>query len=183
MAGAGLNAGASGGSQQGINLQGGAISHLAANADQLVNDVEKILGIPTRGFDALGSREAVTVDDFGKDPMRTPQRLYNTAEEQGDSSATLDEKAAVFWNSDTNNLFIAGTRQQHQLVEQYLAGVARPQPLIAVEVKFFETTSDPRKQFGIDWSQTLDGGLPVNFQPVTPEGVTLPFQGFTQFRT
>ena len=53
-----MNAGAGGGSQQGINLQGGAISHLAANADQLVNDVEKILGIPTRGLDALGSREA-----------------------------------------------------------------------------------------------------------------------------
>ena len=174
MAGAGLNAGASGGSQQGINLQGGAISHLAANADQLVNDVEKILGIPTRGFDALGSREAVTVDDFGKDPMRTPQRLYNTAEEQGGSGAEPDAEAAVFWNSDTNNLFIVGTRQQHQLVEQYLAGVDRPQPLIAVEVKFFETTSDPRKQFGIDWSQTLDGGLPVNFQPVTPEGVDAP---------
>ena len=125
MAGAGLNAGASGGSQQGINLQGGAISHLAANADQLVNDVEKILGIPTRGFDALGSREAVTVDDFGKDPMRTPQRLYNTAEEQGGSGAEPDAEAAVFWNSDTNNLFIVGTRQQHPTSNRQVLILAR----------------------------------------------------------
>ena len=163
--------GGGGGGQESINLQGGPISHLAANAEQLVSDVERILSIPTRGFDALGTRKDVTVDDFGKDPMHTPQRIYNTAEEQGTESADKSAEPAVFWNSDTNNLFIVCTRQQHQLVEQYIAGVDRPQPLIAVEVKFFETTSDPRKQFGVDWSETLDGGLPINFQPVTPDGV------------
>lgn len=168
--GGGLGGG-SGTGQEGINLQGGPISHLASNAEQLVGDVEKILGIPTKGFDALGNRKDVTVDDFGKDPMHTPQRIYNTAEEQGDNTQQQDSEPAVFWNSDTNNLFVVCTRQQHQLVEQYLAGVDRPQPLIAVEVKFFETTSDPRKQFGVDWSETLDGGIPVNFEPVTPDGV------------
>ena len=48
--------------------------------------------------------------------------------------------------------------QQHQLVEKYLETVDKPQPLIAVEVKFFETTKDPRKQMGVDWSGTMDGG-------------------------
>jgi len=164
--------GATGG--QSINLQGGPISHLASNADQLVGDIERILGIPTKGFDALGTRKDVTVDDFGNDPMHTPQRIYNTAEEQGAEGAKEDTEPAVFWNSDTNNLFVVCTRQQHQLVEQYLAGVDRPQPLIAVEVKFFETTSDPRKQYGVDWSETLDGGVPVEFLPVTPDGVDGP---------
>jgi hypothetical protein len=163
--------GGSGGGNQGIDLQGGPISHLASNAQQLVGDIERILGIPTRGFDSFGSRKDVTVDDFGKDPMHTPQRIYTTAEEQGDDAKQDDSEPAVFWNSDTNNLFVVGTRQQHQLVEQYLAGVDRPQPLIAVEVKFFETTDDPRKQLGVDWSETLDGGIPVQFDPVTPEGV------------
>jgi type II secretory pathway component GspD/PulD (secretin) len=163
--------GGGGGGQQGINLQGGPISHLASNAQELVSDIERILGIPTRGFDAFGSRKDVTVDDFGKDKMHTPQRIYSTAEEQGDDSKAEDNEPAVFWNSDTNNLFVVATRQQHQIVEQYLSSIDRPQPLIAVEVKFFETTSDPRKQFGVDWSETLDGGIPVNFEPVTPDGI------------
>lgn len=175
MGGMGGGLGGAGGTgQQSIDLQGGPISHLASNADQLVQDIERILGIPTKGFDALGTRKDVTVDDFGKDPMHTPQRIYNTAEEQGDNSKQEDSEPAVFWNSDTNNLFVVATRQQHQLVEQYLAGIDRPQPLIAVEVKFFETTADPRKQYGVDWSSYLDGGVPVVFDPVTPDGVNGP---------
>lgn len=167
----GMMAGMGGG--QSIDLQGGPIGHLAANADDLVSDIEKILGIPTRGFDANLTLQDVTVDTFGRDPMRTPQKTYNTAEEMSAEGKEFEVKPAVFWNSDTNNLFVVCTRQQHQLVEHYLRSVDRPQPLVAVEVKFFETTRDPRKQFGVDWSETLDGGLPVEFAPLTPEGVPL----------
>ncbi|MGI8602005.1 MAG: type II secretion system protein GspD [Verrucomicrobiales bacterium] len=162
------------GASTNINLQGGPIGHLAANADELVKDIKEILGIPTRGFDAITTRNDVTVDDFGKDPMHTPQKTYNTAEEVGEETKDKDSEPAVFWNSDTNNLFIVCTRQQHQLVEAYLSSVDRPQPLIAVEVKFFETTRDPRKQMGVDWSETLDGGIPVNFSQATADGEILP---------
>ena len=55
-------------------------------------------------------------------------------------------------------MFVVANIQQHQLVEKYLETVDKPQPLIAVEVKFFETTKDPRKQMGVDWSGTMDGG-------------------------
>jgi type II secretory pathway component GspD/PulD (secretin) len=168
----GMGGGMGGG--QSISLQGGPISHLASNAQQLVSDIEKILGIQTRGLEFNSTKKDMTVDNFGTDPMNTPQKVYNTAEEEDtDDKTSEDSEPAVFWNSDTNNLFVVCTRQQHQMIEHYLSTVDRPQPLIAVEVKFFETTSDPRKQFGVDWSETLDGGLPVRFNPVTPEAVNL----------
>ena len=59
-------------------------------------------------------------------------------------------------------MFIVANIQQHQLVEKYLETIDKPQPLIAVEVKFFETTKDPRKQMGVDWSGTMDGGYGLN---------------------
>src|SRR5690606_13319359 len=132
-------------------------------AKELVEAVERILGIPTSGWDANITRKDVTVDDFGKDPMRTPQRIYQTAEEQAEKSKTGESKPAVFWNSDTNNLYVVANRQQHQLVERYLESVDRPQPLIAVEVKLFETSKNPSKEFGIDWSETLGDGIPIEF--------------------
>ena len=69
--------------------------------------------------------------------------------------------AKVIWNSDSNTLYVVATRQQHQWIEGYLASADRPQPLIAVEVKFFETSKDPREQFGVDWTGVL-GGNGVN---------------------
>ncbi len=169
--GGGMGGGYGSGSQ--MDLQGGPVAHLASDAKELVEAVERILGIPTRGWDANITKKDVTVDDFGKDPMRTPQRIYQTAEEQATGGAQGDSKPAVFWNSDTNTLFIVCNRQQHQLVERYLESVDRPQPLIAVEVKLFETTKNPSKEFGIDWSETLQDGIPVEFNPATPAGLIL----------
>ncbi len=59
-----------------------------------------------------------------------------------------------------NSLFVIATLKQHEMVSEYLREADRPQPLIAVEVKFFETTKDPKHQLGIDWSGSLgDNGL------------------------
>lgn len=156
-----------------MDLQGGPVAHLASDAKELVEAVERILGIPTSGWDANITRKDVTVDDFGRDPMRMPQRTYQTADEQVEKPRVGETKPAVFWNSDTNTLYVIATRQQHQLVERYLESIDRPQPLIAVEVKLFETSKNPSKEFGIDWEETLGDGIPFEFNPATPEGLML----------
>lgn len=88
----------------------------------------------------------------------------------GSESQTVVEKstpsdksdAVVAWNSDNNSFFIVATRQQHQFVEAYLNSFDKKQYLIGVEVKFFETSRDPRSQLGTDWSNWLDGGLTLD---------------------
>ncbi|HRQ88722.1 MAG TPA: hypothetical protein PLA50_07980, partial [Bacteroidia bacterium] len=50
------------------------------------------------------------------------------------------------------------SRQQHQWIEAYLASADRPQPMIAVEVKFIETSRDPSSELGIDWNGVLRSG-------------------------
>ncbi len=53
-------------------------------------------------------------------------------------------------------------RQQHQFVERWISSIDRKQSLIAVELKFVETTKDPKNQLGVDWSGTFDGGFKFN---------------------
>jgi len=60
---------------------------------------------------------------------------------------------------------VVATRLQHMWVEGYLAAADQPQPLIGIEVKFFETSKDPSTEFGIDWSNTL--GTTGTFNQVT----------------
>jgi len=43
-------------------------------------------------------------------------------------------------------------------VEGYIAAADKPQTLIAIEVKFIETSRDPSREFGIDWTSTLGSG-------------------------
>ncbi len=168
--GGGSIGGAGGGmSGMGTGFQDDATPMLESNADEMLSEIERIVGIKK---DVVSAARTATVDDFGKDPLRTPQRLYKTAKEEGDTDSADEGEPAVFWDSDTNNLFVVCTRAQHLLIEEYLKMKDRPQPLVAVEVKFFETTRDPRKQMGVDWSATLDGGIPVEFSPITPTGVS-----------
>ena len=43
----------------------------------------------------------------------------------------------------------------------------RPQPLIAIEVKFLETNKNPATQLGIDWTGTLGDGFTVSASQIT----------------
>ncbi|MEZ5388178.1 MAG: hypothetical protein R3F13_21945, partial [Prosthecobacter sp.] len=72
-------------------------------------------------------------------------------------------KPKVIWKSDSNTLYIVATRLQHMWVEGYLAAADKPQSLIAIEVKFIETSRDPKREFGIDWTGTFESG---NFRQV-----------------
>lgn len=156
--GGGFGGGGGGGGFGGGMDLGSAGANFKVEAKALVENVEKLLGIGTSGLDANIAAN-FSVDEFSNSPMRLNARPRASAEGGGGEKST-DPK--VVWNSDGNTLFVVATRQQHQMVGAYLATLDTPQPLIAVEFKFVETTKDPKNQMGIDWSGTFDGGYPFN---------------------
>jgi hypothetical protein len=74
------------------------------------------------------------------------------------------QEPQVIYNSDTNILWVVATRKQHRWVADYLRRVDKPQDLIAIEVKFFETRKNPKTDFGINWANTFGTGLTVGGQ-------------------
>jgi len=127
--------------------------------DTIVKDVKALIGIPTTGFDAPGSANAAGETSPNSVQARSASAKAVPAEGGGDSDK-MGQK--VIWNSNSNTLYVVATRQQQGWVEGYLAASDRPQPLIAIEVKFLETTKDPRKQLGLDWTGTLGEGYTVS---------------------
>jgi type II secretory pathway component GspD/PulD (secretin) len=71
------------------------------------------------------------------------------------------QRPQVIYNSDTNVLWVVATRKQHRWVAEYLQRVDKPQDLIAIEVKFFETRKNPKTDLGINWANTFGTGLTV----------------------
>ena len=156
--GGGFGGGGGGGGGGGFGMDlGSAGTSFKVEAKALVENVEKLLGVGTTGLEANVAAN-FSVDEFSNSPMRLKSRPPTSAEGGGKES----KEPTVVWNSDGNTLFVIATRQQHQMVGAYLATLDTPQPLIAVEFKFVETTKDPKNQLGIDWSGTLDGGYPLN---------------------
>jgi hypothetical protein len=74
------------------------------------------------------------------------------------------QKPQVIYNSDSNVLWVVATRKQHRWVSEYLQRVDKPQDLIAIEVKFFETRKNPKTDFGINWANTFGTGLTIGGQ-------------------
>jgi type II secretory pathway component GspD/PulD (secretin) len=128
---------------------------------QLIDDIKALLGIPTTGLEGSVAKEA-SVDNAGD--LAAPRSVGGAGAPDGGGKTAAGTTGGpqVIWNSDSNTLYVVATRQQHQWVEGYLNSMDRPQPLIAVEVKFFETTKDPRKQLGVNWDGTLGNGITFN---------------------
>jgi hypothetical protein len=149
------SSGGTGGGLGGIGI--GSATQFTTNADKLVEDILSLLNLGTTGFDAniasMGS-----VGNFSPLMVDANGTVVNNETTQQATSSTSSGTGHAIWNSDTNSLFVVATRQQHQYVESYLEMIDKPQPLIAVEVKFFETTKDPSRQIGVDWTGTMDGG-------------------------
>ncbi|MDB4673259.1 hypothetical protein OAF27_00450 [Verrucomicrobiales bacterium] len=118
------------------------------SSDEMIKNIEKILGVRTRGFDA---NIAAATQVGGGNPLTLSVAPGSLSNGGNDGAA----EAQVLWNSDTNTLFVVASRQQHQYVQAYLESIDKPQDLIAIEVKFFESGKDPRKEFGIDWSDAI----------------------------
>ena len=144
-------------------------SPFSTSADELVTAIKGIVGINTAGMNAIIAHGDNSVGNFGnlnyQSTLTKIDPAQNIIRRSAQSSRTNNSQ--VIWNSDNNSLFVIANRQQHQLVEKYLETVDRPQPLIAVEVKFFETTKDPRKQMGVDWSGTMDGGYGLSLSDLS----------------
>lgn len=79
--------------------------------------------------------------------------------EDGATPPSAEGQPSVTYFSDSNSLFIIATAQQHSWIEEFLRTADRPQPLIGIEVKFFETTKDPQKDLGVNWAGTLQNGF------------------------
>lgn len=126
---------------------------------QTVEEIRKLLGIPTSGLQGVNA---------GETSVETPNSL-NVPPSLNLAGSSLtgaevpkgDSGAQAIYNPDANTIYIVATRQQHQWVEGFLSAVDRPQALIGIEIKFLETTRDPTKDLGIDWSQTLEGGYSI----------------------
>lgn len=152
----GGSSGGSGGVESGsVDLQG-ARETFQTQKSELINDIRSILdlqpeglgstdasglpGMSTSGGATAGGAAGVVTPDMSGVPMD----IYGNI-----------RKPKVIWKSDSNTLYVVATRLQHMWVEGYLAAADRPQPLIAIEIKFFETSRDPSKEFGVDWTGTF----------------------------
>jgi hypothetical protein len=129
------------------------------SVDKLVKDVKSLIGIPTTGFDSPGAGNSA-----GATSPNSVQAKSASGKPIGADASGGSDKAGqkVIWNSNSNTLYVVATRQQQGWVKGYLAAADRPQPLVAIEVKFLETTKDPRKQLGLDWTGTLGEGYQVS---------------------
>ncbi|MCP5553886.1 MAG: hypothetical protein AB7I98_01660 [Verrucomicrobiales bacterium] len=166
--GMGIAGGSSGGgssSGAGLNLQG-AQETFKIEPSRLLDDIKAVLDLPTNG--ALATiAPMISVDTMSDLSARNlpgrPDVLVQGQRPVDAKGKPVDDsnRAKVIWNSDSNTLYVVATRQQHQWIEGYLASADKPQTLIAVEIKFIETSKDPSREFGIDWSQTFGGGWGV----------------------
>ena len=157
--GAGSGGGGQGGGGMGGGLDLGAAGNIFKVDDkEMVEKVKEILGVNTSGFNAAFAGD-VSVDEFSNSPILVPSQAPRNS---GGEAGKAPGEAKVVWNSDSNTLFVVATRQQHQFVERWVSSIDRKQSLIAVELKFVETTKDPKNQLGVDWSGTFDGGFKFN---------------------
>jgi Flp pilus assembly secretin CpaC len=151
----------------------------STTAPRIVNEIRVMLGLPPIKYDDKGNVLGEKVQE-GTNIASTAQGGQQP-QQQATGSGTLapinptyvpPQKPQVIYNSDTNILWIVATREQHKWVEDYLLAVDQPQALIAIEVKFFETTRDPSKELGINWSGTMKGGYKIAATDIkaTPSG-------------
>ena len=156
LAGAG-QAGAGGGAGgmmpiAALDLQG-AQESFTTLPSAIINDIRSILDLPPLNADgtdpsAVGGAAGAVGQGAGSPTGEDPASAHSN-----ELSAT--HKPKIIWKSDSNTLYVVATRLQHLWVEGYLEAADKTQPMIAIEVKFIETASDPKREFGIDWSGTL----------------------------
>jgi Flp pilus assembly secretin CpaC len=153
---------------------------LQYNADGTISDPEIVGGQSKElGIDPISITREENISGAGQAMGATQPGVAAAAASgavQGQSQTTLGgnpiqffgsvylppQKPQVIYNSDTNILWVVATRKQHKWVADYLSRVDKPQDLIAIEVKFFETQKNPQTDFGINWEGVLGGdGLQI----------------------
>jgi Flp pilus assembly secretin CpaC len=139
-----------------------------AKAPRIVNEIRVMLGLPPITYAKDGSVQG-EITTAGTTVESTTQANQDAQAGTGAAAPTRlnptyvpPQVPQVIYNSDTNTLWVVATREQHKWVADYLMAVDQPQALIAIEVKFFETTKDPRKELGINWAGTMQGGYGIS---------------------
>lgn len=148
-----------------------------AKAPRIVNEVRAMLGLSQIAYNPDGT---VAGDTVTAGTTVQAARIFSSNEQETNQAITSavaslnltyvpPQVPQVIYNSDTNSLWVVATRLQHKWVADYLIAVDQPQPLIAIEIKFFETSRDPSKSLGINWQNTfaldastrIPGGLSI----------------------
>lgn len=162
VGGSGSSSGSSGGGASGgLSLQG-TQETFSVRRSELINDIRSLLSLPTeeqeRNSQSGSASELMGLGGAGGGGNPgDPTKAMNSNE------LSAFRKPKVIFKSDSNTLYVVATRLQHLWVEGFLSVADKPQPLIAIEAKFLETTRDPKREFGIDWTGTLETG---NFRQV-----------------
>lgn len=164
--GSGTGNGNGGSTAGGLSLQG-APDFFVTEPSRILEDIQNILDIQSSGSATFAP--SASVDTIGQFSLGNIQGQPNlVVRPQSNAEGEVSAQAKVIWNSDSNTLYVVATRQQHQWIEAYLASADRPQPMIAVEVKFLETSRDPSSDIGIDWDGVLgQNGLEANLTDAT----------------
>jgi len=148
--GGGMGAGIGGASAAGASRNG----TFNSKTDQIIDDIKKILGLPTVGVSTPSLENSSAIPGAG-------------ADRKGQDAP----KVEPIWNPDTSTLFVVATRQQHSLIAQYLKAIDRPQQMVRIAVKFVETSRNPQQALGTDWSQTfLGSGGPLTLSGQSLQG-------------
>lgn len=138
--------------QASVDLQG-AKETFRVKRSELINDIRAILDLPPE--DENGKAGMSTMGGMGAAPAGAGANAQQGMMLSNSNDLSQAHQPKVIWKSDSNTLYIVATRLQHLWVEGYLAAADKQQPMVAIEVKFIETSHDPTKELGIDWSGTL----------------------------
>ena len=138
-----------------VDLQG-AQDTFVVKRSELIADIRSILDLPPEKLDANGN--VITTQGPTGGMPNLGALTGGGAGEKGSSNSndmSSGHQPKVIWKSDSNTLYVVATRLQHLWVSGYLMAADKVQPLIAIEVKFVETSHDPTKELGLDWNGTL----------------------------
>ena len=130
---------------------------------RIVNEIRVMLGLPPIKYNVDGTVSGETAVAGTNVASTSPAAAAQPDASAGPVAGRLNptyvppQTPQVIYNSDNNTLWVVATRAQHKWVADYLLAVDMPQDLIAIEVKFFETSKDPSKAYGINWAGTFGG--------------------------
>lgn len=143
--------GSSGAPPSGLDLQG-AKEMFATQPSSIINDIRAILDLPLESYDPMGRP---LPSSTSANPFGGSQDAAASVNASNSNELSAIHKPKIIWKSDSNTLYVVATRLQHMWVEGYLEAADKKQDLIAIEVKFIETSNDPKRELGIDWTGTL----------------------------
>lgn len=133
--------------------QSSSISNaITMDDEELTKTIEAVLASPTTGLSATFQ----TADRHGN---FTRLRMPGFDASKQWAKSENQPKGWVKFVPDTNTLLVAATRQQHDLIAQYLQSTDKPQPAVEVAVQFVEVAHQPGSNWGIDWSGVSGVGI------------------------